>query len=70
MDTEWNTLFRFLGRHEPEVSGRAAEDLADELKEQLLQFARGELSAYERSSLIPTLIENEDARLFLVEGLA
>ena len=70
METEFDILFGFLDRMEPEVSGRTAEDLSDDLKEKLKRFARGGLSAEERTEVVPVLLQSEEARLFLVGGLA
>ena len=70
METEFDILFGFLDRFEPEVSGRTAEGLSDTLKEKLKRFAMGELSAEERTEVVPVLLQSEEARLFLVGGLA
>jgi hypothetical protein len=69
MDTELNTLFSFLDRFEPEVSGRSASDLGEHLREKLTRLASGNLTDAERSEVVPALLEREEARLFLISAL-
>ncbi len=56
----------FLEHLDPEVGGRSA-NLSDEERGLLARFAKGELSATERESLMPLLSQSPEAIALLAE---
>ena len=69
MINEISLLTQFLDSLGPEVSGRSSSPLTSEQKEKIRLFAAGELSASERETLLPSILENEKALHELVQCL-
>ncbi len=69
MENEFALLCQFLEEMSPEVTGHNSRPVTPEQHEKINRFAAGSLNAKERESLLPTLIENEQALHDLVQAI-
>ena len=70
MNNDFALLNQFLESLGPEVAGHSSnEPLTDEQSEMISRFAGGSLSEKDRESLLPSLLENENALRALVEAI-
>lgn len=68
-DGDLKILNNFLGAFDVAALAHARVDLTDQEKRDIEDLARGELSAGQRSSLVPLLARNENAIELLAEHL-
>ena len=69
MNNEIAIITQFLESLGPEVSGHSSFPLTQEQIDRIQLFAAGKLSAAERESLLPSILENEKALHQLVQTL-
>ncbi len=69
MENEFALLNQFLEEMGPEVIGHESLPVTDEQLDLIKRFVSGSLSAKDRESLLPTLIENEQALHDLVAAI-
>ena len=70
MNNEFALLSQFLESLTPEVSARSVQEpLSDDQARLIGKFASGDLAETERESLLPALLENENALQALVKAI-
>jgi hypothetical protein len=69
MENEFALLSQFLEEMNPEVVGHNNVPVSEEQLELINKFAAGGLNTKERETLLPTLIENEQALHDLVQAI-
>ena len=70
MNNDFALLTQFLENLGPEVAGHSSnEPITDEQTQLISDFASGNLSANDRESLLPALLENENALQALIEAI-
>ncbi len=70
MKNDFAILSQFLEDLAPEVAGHSSrQPLTDDQTRLIGKFANGELAESERESLLPALLENENALQALVQAI-
>lgn len=70
MKNDFALLSQFLENLGPEVAARSVQEpLTDDQTLMIGKFANGELADSERESLLPALLENENALQALVQAI-
>ena len=69
MNNDFSVLAQFLETIDPEVSGHSSATLTPDQLVRIQRFAEGKLSASERDSLLPEIVNNDKAIHELVQAL-